>query len=168
MRFRQRLVSTGLATALAAAVASAWPPQAPAAGPPFSPHESMATMELAPGFELELVAHEPAVQSPVAIDIDENGRMFVVEMPGYPLDTSPTGRVTLLDDTDGDGRMDRSRVFADGLVLPTGVMRWKKGVLVTAAPDLLYLEDSDDDGRADRRTVHVTGFAFTNPQHTVN
>ena len=102
------------------------------------------------------------------MDFDEHGRLFVVEMPGYPLDTAPTGRVKLLEDTDGDGRYETSRVFADGLVLPTGVMRWKKGVLVTAPPDLLYFEDTDGDGRADVRTVVLTGFAFTNPQHMVN
>ncbi len=89
-------------------------------------------------------------------------------MPGYPLDVSPSGKVKLLEDRDGDGRFDRVHVFADGLVLPTGVMRWKKGVLVTAAPDVLYLEDTDGDGRADVRTVVLTGFARSNPQHTVN
>ncbi len=141
---------------------------APEGGPPYSPEQSMATMQIADGFRVELVASEPDVQSPVALDIDENGRMFVVEMPGYPLDTSPTGRVKLLEDRDGDGRFERSSVFADSLVLPTGVMRWKKGVLVTAAPDVLYLEDADDDGRAERRTVVLTGFPVTNPQHTVN
>ena len=111
---------------------------------------------------------EPDVTSPVAMDIDEDGRWFVVEMPGYPLDTSPSGRIKLLEDTNGDGRPDKSTVFADQLVLPTGVMRWKRGVLVTAAPDLLYLEDSDGDGKADKRTVMLTGFAVTNPQHSVN
>ena len=60
--------------------------------------------------------------------------MFVVEMPGYPLDTRPTGRVKLLEDSDGDGRPDRSTLFADSLVLPTGVLCWKRGILVTAAP----------------------------------
>ena len=55
-------------------------------------------------------------------------------MPGYPLDARPTGRVKLLEDTDGDGRVDRSTVFADDLRLPTGVMRYKKGILVTARP----------------------------------
>src|SRR5690606_25056851 len=83
-------------------------------------------------------------------------------------DTRPTGRVKLLEDTDHDGRVDRASVFADGLVLPTGIMRWKRGVLVTSAPDVLYLEDTDGDGRADLRRPALTGFAFTNPQHTVN
>jgi putative membrane-bound dehydrogenase-like protein len=124
-------------------------------------------MQLEPGFHIELVAAEPDVVSPVAMDIDEHGRIFVVEMPGYPLDTRPTGRIKLLE-IDRDGRIDRSTVFADGLVLPTGVMRWKRGVLVTAAPDVLYFEDTDGDGKADRREVVLTGFAFSNPQHTVN
>jgi putative membrane-bound dehydrogenase-like protein len=137
-------------------------------GPPYSPADSIATMQVEAGYRIELVASEPDIASPVAMDFDEDGRLFVVEMPGYPLDTKPTGRIKLLEDADGDGRFETSRVFADGLVLPTGVMRWKKGVLVTAAPDLLYLEDTNGDGRADLRTVVITGFAFTNPQHMVN
>src|SRR2546430_15275540 len=87
-------------------------------------------------------------------------------MPGYPLDTRPIGRIKLLEDTNGDGRPDRSRIFADGLVLPTGVMRWKRGVLVTAAPNVLYLEDTDGDGKADRREVGLTGVALLKPQPT--
>ena len=81
---------------------------------------------------------------------------------------SPTGRIRLLEDTNHDGRPDRSRIFADKLVLPSGVMRWKRGVIVTSVPDVLYLEDADDDGVAERREVLVTGFARTNPQHMVN
>ncbi len=137
-------------------------------GPPYSPHDALKSFRLEPGFRIELVASEPDIVSPVAMDIDEDGRWFVVEMPGYPLDVSPTGRVKLLVDTNGDGRPDRATVFADQLVLPTGVMRWKRGIIVTAAPDLLYLEDTNGDGRADLRKVLVTGFAVTNPQHSVN
>jgi putative membrane-bound dehydrogenase-like protein len=133
-----------------------------------SPAESLRTIRVAPGFEVRLVAAEPDVQDPVAIDFDEDGRIFVVEMPGYPMDTSASGRVRLLEDTNGDGKPDKSRVFADGLVMPTGVMRWKNGVIVTAAPDVLYLADEDGDGRAEKREVLLTGFAFSNPQHTVN
>ena len=135
--------------------------------PPFSPADSIKRMQIERGFHVELVAAEPDIVSPVAMDIDEDGRIFVVEMPGYPLDTRPTGRVKRLE-IGRDGRVTRSTVFADGLVLPTGVMRWKRGVLVTAPPDVVYFEDTDGDGRADRREVVLTGFAFTNPQHTVN
>ena len=125
-------------------------------------------LKVEPGFRVELVASEPDVQSPVAMDIDEDGRIFVVEMPGYPLDVSPTGRVKLLEDTDGDGRVDRHTIFADDLRLPSGVMRHKRGILVTSPPDLLYFEDMNGDGRADHRVVVLTGFARTNPQHAVN
>ena len=138
------------------------------AGPPYAAPETLSHFRIESGFRIELVAAEPDVQSPIAMDIDERGRWFVVEMPGYPLDTRPTGRIRLLEDTDGDGTPDRSSVFADHLVLPSGVMRWKRGVIVTSAPDVLYLEDTDGDGKADRREVLVTGFARTNPQHMVN
>ncbi len=138
------------------------------AGPPYEPAEALRHFRLEPGFRIELLASEPDVQSPVAMDIDERGRWFVAEMPGYPLDTAPTGRIRLLEDTNRDGKPDRSRVFADGLVLPSGVMRWKRGVIVTSVPDVLYLEDADDDGVAERREVLITGFARTNPQHMVN
>ena len=137
-------------------------------GPPYAAPETLSHFRIEPGFRIELVAAEPDVQSPIAMDIDERGRWFVVEMPGYPLDTRPTGRIRLLEDTDGDGRPNRSTIFADNLVLPSGVMRWKRGVIVTSAPDVLYLEDTDGDGKADRREVLVTGFARTNPQHMVN
>ena len=143
--------------------------QAPApAGPPYAPADTLSRFRLDPGFRIELMASEPDIQSPIAMDIDERGRWFVLEMPGYPVDTRPTGRVKLLEDTDGDGRPDKSTVFADGLVLPTGIMRWRRGVIVTSAPDILYLEDRDGDGKADHREVLVTGFAVTNPQHRIN
>ena len=158
---RASFLAVGAATAALTACARK-------AEPPFSPRDALSTFEIEPGFRIEAFASEPDVASPVAMEFDERGRVFVVEMPGYPLDTRPTGRIKLLEDTNGDGKTDKSTVFADGLVLPNGVMRWKKGVIVTAAPDVLYLEDTNDDGRADVRRKLLTGFAFSNPQHTVN
>ncbi len=164
-----RSTVTGAALALVAlAGGGALMGQAGPVGPPYAAEQSMGMIRLEPGFRIELVASEPDVQSPVAMDIDEDGRIFVVEMPGYPLDVSPSGRVRLLDDTDGDGRIDRSTVYADNLRLPSGVMRYGKGILVTSPPDLIYFEDEDGDGKADRREVVLTGFAKTNPQHAVN
>ncbi|MBK9168983.1 MAG: c-type cytochrome [Bryobacterales bacterium] len=137
--------------------------------PPYSPAESMARIQLDAGYRIAVFASEPDVVSPVAMDIDEDGRIYVVENPGYPLDVeSRVGRIRLLEDTDGDGKPDRATVFAEDLVLPTGVMRWKQGVLVTDAPDVWYFEDSDGDGKADVRRKVLTGFPLTNPQHTVN
>ena len=86
-------------------------------------------MRLEDGFSIELVAAEPLVADPVAIEIDEFGRLYVVEMPGYPLDTGSSGRIKLLTDTDGDYHADHAIVFADSLRLPTGIMRWKRGVI---------------------------------------
>ncbi len=132
------------------------------------PSQALATFQLAEGFQIELVASEPLVADPVAMEIDENGRMYVVEMHGYPLDKSGTGKIKILTDADGDGEMDHSTVFAEGLMLPTGIMRWKQGVLVTDAPHVLYLADTDQDGRADVRDTLLTGFALSNPQHNLN
>ena len=137
-------------------------------GPPYDPDVALSTFQLEEGFRIELFASEPLIADPVAMEFDEQGRVYVVEMPGYPMNAEPVGRIRLLEDTDGDGYPDESQIFADDLVLPTGVMRWKRGILVTAAPDIIYFEDSDGDGIADIRDVLLTGFAFTNPQHTVN
>lgn len=126
------------------------------------------SFKLEDGFQMELVASEPLIADPVDMEIDEWGRMFVVEMHGYPLDVSGTGLVKRLEDTNGDGLPDKSIVFVDSLILPTGIMRWKKGFLVTDPPHVYYLEDVDDDGKADVRDIVLTGFARSNPQHNVN
>jgi putative membrane-bound dehydrogenase-like protein len=133
-----------------------------------SPEEALKSFELADGFSIELLAAEPLIADPVAMEIDERGRLYVVEMPGYPLDKSFSGKIRMVVDEDGDGKLDKSTVFAEGLRFPNGILRWKQGVLVTDAPDLIYLEDTDGDGRADKREVVLTGFALSNPQHIVN
>src|SRR5882672_1954752 len=76
------------------------------------PESALNTFELEPGFRIELVAAEPLVADPVDMEIDEYGRLYVVEMFGYPLDKSGTGKIKILTDTDGDGRMDKSSVYA--------------------------------------------------------
>ncbi|MXW83568.1 MAG: dehydrogenase [Rhodothermaceae bacterium] len=137
-------------------------------GPPFEPQEALKTIKVPDGIRVDLVAAEPLVADPVAMDIDEYGRIWVAEMPGYPLDVGGSGRIKILHDTDQDGRPDSATVFADGLRLPTGIMRWKDGVLVTDPPDIFYLPDNDGDSRADSHIVVLTGFALSNPQHNAN
>ncbi|MEX2299301.1 MAG: PVC-type heme-binding CxxCH protein [Bryobacterales bacterium] len=135
---------------------------------PVPPKEALKTFQLPEGFRIELVAAEPNVVDPVAMAFDEQGRLLVVEMSDYPLDPKPRGRVKRLEDRDGDGYFEHAEIFAAEMSMPTGVMPWGKGILVTAAPDILYFEDTNQDGRADVRQVVLTGFAATNPQLRVN
>ncbi len=130
--------------------------------PPMSPEESMKAMVLQPGFRVELVAAEPLLHDPVAADFDARGRMYVVQLPQYNSyaikDFKERGSIALLADEDGDGRFERSTLFADDLAYPTAVACWDGGVFVGDAPDLLYLKDTDGDGKADVRKVVLTGF----------
>lgn len=127
---------------------------------PTAPREALATFHLKPGFRIELAACEPLVVDPIALSFDEDGRLYVVEMRDYS-ERRPErlGRIRLLEDTDDDGRFDRSTVFAHDLPWPTAVICWDGGVFVGATPDLLYFKDTDGDGVADVREVLYTGFA---------
>jgi putative membrane-bound dehydrogenase-like protein len=108
---------------------------------------------------------------PVEITFDEDGRAYVAEMRDYPEDPPPgkhpRSRIRLLEDVDGDGRVDRSTLFADNLLEVTSILPWKGGVIVTAAPDILYLKDENGDGKADLRRVLFTGFAIVNPESRI-
>ncbi len=133
---------------------------------------SLSEFRLHPDFRIELAAAEPQVIDPVALRFDENGRMWVVEMGDYPNGPAaggrPLSRVRWLEDTDGDGRYETSRVFADGLLFATGVQPWADGILVTVAGELLYLADTDGDGVADVRQTWYAGFKQENPQLRAN
>jgi putative membrane-bound dehydrogenase-like protein len=140
--------------------------------PPKSPTEALDSFRLASGFKIELVASEPLIVDPVAFDWTPDGRLWVVEMRDYPLGMDgkgkPGGVVRVLEDTKGDGHYDKSTVFLDGLRFPNGLMPWRKGLLVSAAPDIFYAEDKDGDGKADVRQLLFTGFREGNQQHRVN
>ena len=135
---------------------------------PQTPAQERASFRLADEeLTIELVAAEPDVVSPVAIAWDADGRMFVVEMTDYP--TGPTaGRIKLLEDRAGDGRFKKVTVFAENLDFPNGVLPWKGGVLVTAAPDIWFLKDTNGDGVANERRVVLTGFGTGNQQLRAN
>ncbi len=140
--------------------------------PPRSPDDSLQSMEVAAGFKVELVACEPMVMDPVDLGFGPDGKLWIAEFADYPLGIDghgkPGGRIRFLEDTNGDGRYDRSTVFLEPVASPTGVMPWRNGVLVTAAPEIFYAEDTDGDGRADVRRTLFSGFNEGNQQHRVN
>jgi putative membrane-bound dehydrogenase-like protein len=139
---------------------------------PKSPEQSRRSIRVPDGIEVELVASEPLVTSPVAIDWSADGRLWVCEMFDYPMGADnkwqPGGRVKVLEDTDGDGKYDKATVFLDHIPFPTGVTAWGKGVYVCAAPDVLYAEDTDHDGKADKVEKVFSGFFTDNYQARVN
>ena len=130
--------------------------------PPREPRASLEAIELHDDFRVALVAAEPLIRDPVAIDFDESGRMFVIELPAYNAYAleAPAVRGTIrrLEDTDNDGTFDSSMIYLDDLRYPTALACWDGGLFVGDAPDLLYVKDTDGDGKADRRKVVFTGF----------
>jgi len=129
-------------------------------GPPLTPEQAIAKMTVPPGFRVELVASEPALQNPVAMAFDDRGRIYVTESFEYPRREAGPGRDTIkiLEDKDGDGLAETVKVFAEGLNIPSGIAIGHGGVWVVNAPDLLFMEDTDGDDVADKTTVIVTGF----------
>jgi putative membrane-bound dehydrogenase-like protein len=139
---------------------------------PLSPQQSLAAIHTKKELAVELMAAEPLVISPVAIDWAPDGRLWVAEMVDYPAgrngDYKPGGRIRLLEDTDGNGRYDKATVFLDNIPFPTGVTAWRKGVLICAAPDILYAEDTAGDGKANVVRKLFSGFGTDNYQARVN
>src|SRR4051794_40198595 len=122
--------------------------------PVLSPEDELRSFHLAPGIRVELVASEPMVERPVALQFDPDGRLWVVEMRAFMPnlegagEDNPIGRVSVLTDTKGDGRFDKSTVFLDGLVMPRALMLVRDGALVGAPPYLWFCRDAKGDGHA--------------------
>ena len=132
------------------------------------PRDSIQAMHFSEDFHVELFAAEPDVMSPVEMAFDENGKVYVAEMMDYPDDPPPgkpaRSRIRLLENTDGDGKTWRSTIFAENVLAVSGFMPWKGGLIVTSAPDILFLKDTDGDGKADLRQVLYTGFPKVNQE----
>ncbi len=160
------------------------PPELIPPAPVRTPAEQLRTFTLPTGFRAELVAAEPLINTPVQIQFDHLGRMWVVEMTAYMPDAAghgerePRGSIAVLTDTDGDGRMDQRTVFADHLVMPRSLMLYGDGAIVAVPPKLIWFRDTDGDGKADQQTVVATDFATeddatrlgaqANPEHASN
>lgn len=143
--------------------------------PVLSPQEEARTFKVAPGFRIELIAAEPLVRDPIVMQFGPDGRIWVVEMPGYMRDVEgtgandPIGRIVVLSDTDGDGRMDRRTVFLDGLVLARALCLVDGGVLFAEPPKLWFARDTDGDGVADSKVEVADDYGGTgNVEHLPN
>ncbi len=145
------------------------------------PSKAEKTFVCQDGFQMQLLAAEPLVTDPVAAVYDENGLLYVVEMNDYPYTDKnthepwkdnttdkPIGKVRVLEDVDGDGKFDKSYIFADNLSWPTGIACWKGGVYVTATPDIWYFKDDNGDHKADVKKKVFTGFRKYNVQAVMN
>ncbi|HAM71327.1 MAG TPA: hypothetical protein DCM86_06760 [Verrucomicrobiales bacterium] len=153
------------------AVALMLPPRG-AAADPHDPATELASLRVLPGFQVNLFASEnEGVVKPIQIRFDPQGRLWVAGSTVYPQiepGQAANDKIVVLEDTDGDGRADRSTVFADGLMVPTGLELGDGGLYVGQGNELLFLRDTDGDGRADERRVVLRGFGTGDAHQTIN
>ena len=158
---------------------TSWPPavrKTPEKAPVLSAEEELKTMVLPPGYRAELVAKEPLVIDPIAIDFDPDGRLWVLEMPGFMSEPGgansrePINNVVVLEDQNGDGVMDKRTVFADKLVLPRALKVLDIGVLVGEPPNLWLMKDTNGDLKADTKELvsDSYGRAAASIEHNAN
>lgn len=133
---------------------------------PLSPEESMKTFKFAENFKAEIFATEPLVVDPVTMEFDEEGNAYVVGMlDAYKPDSvKGKGKIVLLKDLNQDGRADTAIVFADSLREASSILPWKGGLLIAAAPNIMYYKDTDADGRADQKEIVFSGFFTGNEE----
>ena len=136
-----------------------------------SPDEMLNSFRVADGYEVNLFASEkefPELRNPEQIAFDARGRLWVVTMPSFPGTIPgdvPHDKVIVLEDTDRDGRADKSTVFADGLTVPDGLAFYKDGVIISHQPRLVFMKDSSGDGKADIKQEILRGIDVTDAHH---
>jgi putative heme-binding domain-containing protein len=136
---------------------------------PLTAEEELLTFSVPDGFEVQLVAAEPDIAKPMNLAFDARGRIWVTDSIEYPI-AAPAGRagrdtIKVLEDTNGDGRVDRVTTFADGLNIPIGLYPYLDGVICFSIPDILFLRDTDGDGKADAREKLIGPFDTTRDTH---
>ena len=143
--------------------------------PERSPAEELSSFQLSDGLQIQLVAAEPMVQDPVVIMFDPDGRLWVVEMRGFMPDIDGNGekervgRVSILEDTDGDGQMDASKIYIDSLILPRSLALVPGGALVVENQSLWLTQDTNGDLQADTKTLLDSAYAGgPSPEHSGN
>ena len=143
--------------------------------PALSAAEELKTFQLEPNMTVELVAEEPMVQEPVALSFDEDGRLWVVEMRGFMTDIdgkeekAKNGRISVLEDLNGDGKMDKSTIYLDSLVMPRSLGLVKDGALVATDKALYLAKDLNGDLKADQKILLDSTYSKNGlPEHADN
>ena len=135
------------------------------------PEEERKTFIIADGFEVNLFAGDPLIHKPIQMNFDAQGRLWVASSEVYPQikpGQKATDKILVLEDTDGDGQADKTTVFADGLLIPTGVIPGDGGCYVANSTELIHLKDTDGDGKADQRRVVLSGFGTEDTHHLLH
>lgn len=123
------------------------------------------------GVEVNLFAADPKIAKPIQMNFDSRGRLWLASSEVYPHiepGRSASDRIVVLEDTDGDGTADETSVFAEGLLIPTGVLPGHGGVYVANSTELLHFRDTDGDGRADQQRVVLSGFGTEDTHHILH
>jgi uncharacterized protein len=127
-----------------------------------TPAQSMSLIQVPVGFDLQLFASEPDVVNPIYINWDERGRLWVIETVDYPNeikdDDIGDDRIKIIEDTNGDGKADKTTIFADKLNIPTSFVFSNGGIIVSMAPSFVFLKDTNNDDRADIRQYVLKGW----------
>jgi len=135
------------------------------------PQIELDSFQVAEGFEVNLFAADPAIAKPIQMNFDSQGRLWIASSEVYPQiapGQEPIDRILVVEDVDGDGRADKTNVFADGLLIPTGIEPGDGGAYVANSTELLHLRDTDGDGRADERRVMLSGFGTEDTHHILH
>jgi len=152
-------------------VSTSWGQRALTDIPDPDPEFQQSLMVPAEGFEISLFASEPMIDKPLAISFDGQGRLWVASTTTYP-QIKPgevaSDKVYRLEDTDGDGVADESKVFVDNLLIPTAILATPEGIYVGNSTDLMFYEDKDDDGVADNEEVFLSGFGTEDTHHIIH
>ena len=148
-------------------------PSEPKTDSKFAKFKAQPTPEftIAEGFSVSLFAENPMLNKPIHMNFDPQGRLWVASSEAYPMievGQSNPDKVIVLEDTTGDGKADKSSVFADGLLIPTGILPGDGGVYVAQSTDLLFLEDTDGDLKADTKTRVLSGFGTEDTHHNLH
>ncbi len=136
-----------------------------------SPEQEMEGFHLPPGFEINLFASEPDITKPINMEFDDKGRIWVTHSIEYPYEASigsGQDKITILEDTDGDGKADKFTDFASDLNIPIGIMPVKGGAIAYSIPNIYYFEDKDGDDRYDEKRVLVGPFGHEDTHGMIN